>query len=58
MPDPPPFEKKAAQRGIDPSLDMVQVPPLASFESVDTFYGTLFHELGHATGRAPIDRCG
>ena len=30
-----------------PSGDYIQVPPKATFESIDEFYGTCFHELCH-----------
>jgi len=33
-----------------PLLDYVQMPPTASFESTESYYSTLFHELVHATG--------
>ena len=32
-----------------PSQDYVQIPPKATFESLDEYYGTVFHELVHAT---------
>jgi antirestriction protein ArdC len=32
-----------------PSGDYVQVPPKASFEAMDEYYETVFHELVHAT---------
>ena len=32
-----------------PSQDFIQVPPKATFESLDEYYATLFHELVHAT---------
>ena len=32
-----------------PGEDVVQVPPKASFEAVDEYYETVFHELVHAT---------
>ena len=32
-----------------PAHDYIQVPPKASFEAVDEFYETIFHELVHAT---------
>ena len=35
-----------------PTLDEIEMPPFASFESGESYYGTLFHELGHATGHA------
>ena len=33
-----------------PSDDLVQTPPIEAFETADSYYGTLFHELGHSTG--------
>jgi len=30
--------------------DLVQMPDLASFESAEEFYSTLFHEITHSTG--------
>ncbi len=33
-----------------PQLDLVQIPTIDAFVSPDTYYATLFHELGHATG--------
>jgi len=50
MPDPPTIREQGNSAWYRPSDDLVQVPPLASFDSADGFYGTLFHELGHATG--------
>lgn len=50
MPDPPTIREQGNSAWYRPSDDLVQIPPLASFESADGFYGTLFHELGHATG--------
>jgi antirestriction protein ArdC len=50
MPDPPTIREQGSSAWYRPADDMVQVPPLSAFESVDSFYATLFHELGHATG--------
>jgi hypothetical protein len=36
-----------------PTDDYIQVPPRATFESPGEFYGTVFHELVHATGTPP-----
>jgi antirestriction protein ArdC len=33
-----------------PGADSVNMPPRATFNSVEGYYGTLLHELGHATG--------
>ncbi|WP_170266883.1 ArdC family protein [Brevifollis gellanilyticus] len=34
------------------TTDTVHIPALAAFESAETFYNTLFHELIHASGHA------
>lgn len=49
MPNPPQirFGQSAWYR---PSDDLVQIPPLEAFESPDSYYSTLLHELGHSTG--------
>lgn len=33
-----------------PSLDVIRMPIAGSFDSADSYYGTLFHELVHWTG--------
>ena len=33
-----------------PQSDEIEMPPFSRFESGESYYGTLFHELGHATG--------
>lgn len=33
-----------------PSTDMVNVPPLENFKTVEAYYDTVFHVLGHSTG--------
>jgi len=35
-----------------PSLDYVQMPQKESFDTPDSYYNTLFHELAHSTGHA------
>lgn len=50
MPNPPSIREAGASAWYRPSDDRVQVPPLNTFRSAESFYGTLFHELGHATG--------
>ena len=32
------------------ALDVIEMPPFSRFDSGESYYGTLFHELGHATG--------
>ncbi len=34
----------------NPDTDRVTIPAMASFESGDEYYSTLFHELSHSTG--------
>lgn len=33
-----------------PAIDVIQMPPRSAFENEAGYYGTLLHELGHATG--------
>jgi len=33
-----------------PELDKITVPPIGAFESSESYYSVMFHELGHATG--------
>jgi antirestriction protein ArdC len=33
-----------------PSLDSVRMPKMGQFDSSESYYGTLFHELAHSTG--------
>ncbi len=42
-----------------PGADAVSMPPRETFKSVEGYYGTLLHELGHATGHtARLNRDG
>jgi antirestriction protein ArdC len=42
-----------------PLHDVVEMPEFSSFKSVDGFYATIFHELGHWTGaESRLDRDG
>ncbi len=50
VPDPPRFQEQGTSAWYRPAEDLVQVPPISSFESPDAYYATVFHELGHATG--------
>lgn len=50
MPDPPRIREGGQKAFYDPTRDAVQMPDLKRFSSVDAYYATLFHELGHATG--------
>lgn len=50
MPNPPTIKENGRSAWYRPADDLITVPPLKRFTSADAFYGTLFHELGHATG--------
>lgn len=51
MPNRPSIhEGMRSQACYKPVTDTVQMPPYGSFESAETYYLTLFHELVHATG--------
>lgn len=50
MPDPPTITESGNAAWYRPSDDHVNVPPLKRFSSADSYYATLLHELGHATG--------
>lgn len=50
VPNPPRFQEQGTSAWYRPSEDLVQVPPIAAFESADLYYTTVFHEYGHATG--------
>jgi antirestriction protein ArdC len=42
-----------------PGLDRVDMPSREAFARAEDYYGTLFHELAHATGHASrLDRAG
>lgn len=50
MPQPPTITEGGSSAWYRPSADHVQVPKLEAFRTPDSYYATLFHELGHATG--------
>lgn len=50
MPDPPTIQEFGTSAWYRPIEDTLQIPPLNTFESADSYYATLFHELGHASG--------
>lgn len=52
MPARPPIEHGSARACYSPVQDMVRMPEAKTFESPEAYYGTLFHELTHATGHA------
>ncbi|MBS1701406.1 MAG: DUF1738 domain-containing protein [Armatimonadetes bacterium] len=50
MPNPPAIEERGTEAWYLPSRDLVRIPQLSSFDSIDSFYATKFHELVHSTG--------
>jgi len=49
MPNPPRFEQDS-RAWYRPSTDAVGMPSRNTFESAESYYSTLFHELTHSTG--------
>ena len=53
MPQPPHIRHGKEQRAFyNPLHDYVNMPRFYSFESAESYYATLFHELTHATGHS------
>lgn len=50
MAEPPKIRHGCRNAWYTPGDDIVGMPDLSQFESADSYYATLFHELGHATG--------
>jgi antirestriction protein ArdC len=50
MPEPPEIQHKAQGAYYMPLTDVINMPKKKSFESVERYYATLFHELVHSTG--------
>jgi hypothetical protein len=50
MPDPPRIEHREARAYYRPSTDTVNLPAPTLFESAESYYQTLFHELSHSSG--------
>lgn len=51
-PNPPSVRHGEARAYYAPSIDTVNMPSRALFESSEAYYSTLFHELSHSTGHA------
>lgn len=47
---PPTVSENGSSAYYSPAKDHIVVPPRDSFATLDEFYSTLFHELGHSTG--------
>ena len=52
MPCPPAIEHGGGRACYSPPQDKLSLPDAKAFESSETYYSTLFHELTHATGHA------
>ncbi len=52
MPKKPKITHKEAQAFYDPARDYINMPKPKSFESSESYYDTLFHELVHSTGHS------
>jgi antirestriction protein ArdC len=50
MVEPPTIQTVTTRASYSAALDRVSVPAKTSFESVEAYYATLFHELVHSTG--------
>ena len=51
-PSPKPIlEFGGNQAYYSPTYDKVKMPPIESFETIQDYYRTLFHEFSHSTGR-------
>jgi antirestriction protein ArdC len=50
MPNRPTIQFVEQEAYYKPSLDIVNVPDIKFFESSESYYATLFHELVHSTG--------
>lgn len=52
MPNKPAVREQGHSAWYSPKEDLVQVPKIEKFTTVDQYYATKFHEFGHATGHA------
>ena len=50
MPNCPVIKHSKQKAYYDPAKDYINMPKQGSFESITSYYGTLFHELVHSTG--------
>lgn len=46
----PKYTKESGSAYYQPSTDIINVPPLKDFKTVEGYYSTLFHEMIHSTG--------
>ena len=50
MPNPPRINHARTLASYNPSMDVVSMPNPESFESGESYYSALFHEISHSTG--------
>jgi antirestriction protein ArdC len=50
MPDKPEINHGGDKAYYNPRTDSIQMPQMHSFEDIESYYSTLFHELTHSTG--------
>jgi antirestriction protein ArdC len=50
MPDKPEIYHGEDKAYYNPRTDCIQMPQMQSFEDIESYYSTLFHELTHSTG--------
>jgi len=50
MPNPPKIQHKEQKAYYNPLIDVVNMPKQNSFDTIENYYVTLFHELVHSTG--------
>jgi antirestriction protein ArdC len=50
MSNPPFVEERGSEAWYHPERDVVRIPKIGWYETIDSYYATLFHELAHATG--------
>lgn len=50
MPHPPFIEERGVEAWYMPEKDLVRIPKIESFSTIDSYYSVKFHELAHSTG--------
>ena len=59
MPNPPVYRESGSAAYYAPREDLVNLPPIESFETTEGYAATKFHEYGHSTGhKARLNRPG
>jgi antirestriction protein ArdC len=50
MPNPPAYRESGSAAYYMPKQDVVNLPPMKTFKTIEGYVATKFHEYGHATG--------